>query len=66
MEKTATPVTHVRDAAPTAVGDRVYGGQTRDDYDEGRVIAIVGDHVTVAWDSLVQTTQAASLLRAIH
>lgn len=42
---------------------RVEGGDTAEDYDTGRVIGIDGDQVTVAWDSLVTTTQPAELLR---
>ncbi len=46
-----------------AVGDRVEAGETPDDRDAGEVIAIDGDQATVAWDSLVTTTQHVSLLR---
>lgn len=47
------------------IGDRVEGGRPgTEDYDAGEVIAVDGDQVTVAWDSLVQTTQSESRLRA--
>ena len=46
-----------------AVGDRVEGGNNAEDYDTGRVIAVDGDQVTVAWDSGVRTTNPASTLR---
>lgn len=43
------------------VGDRVDAGEG-EDYDAGRITAIRGDQATVAWDSLTETTQDASLL----
>lgn len=44
--------------------DRVEGGtRGTDDWDTGRVSGVNGDRVTVAWDSLVETTQHADLLR---
>ncbi len=46
-----------------AIGDRVEGGDTPEDYDTGRVTAVDGDQVTVAWDSQITTTQSASTLR---
>jgi hypothetical protein len=48
------------------IDDRVQGGQIPDDYDTGRVVAIDGEQVTVAWDSLVETTQPAELLSPIE
>ena len=46
------------------VGDRVEGGKYgTEDYDTGRVVAIDGDVVTIAWDTLVQTTAPADALR---
>lgn len=46
------------------VGDMVEGGnEGTEDHDTGRVVAIDGDQVTVAWDSGVRTTQPARLLR---
>lgn len=47
------------------INDRVEGGQHgTEDYDTGRVVAIDGgDQVTVAWDSLVETTQHKALLK---
>jgi len=47
------------------VDDRVYGGETDEDYDEGTVIDINGDKVEVAWDSEVTTIQPASMLSKI-
>lgn len=52
--------------APThgfGVGDRVEAGDTPEDYDTGTVVDVEGDRITVAWDSLVQTTQGAAGLR---
>lgn len=46
------------------VGDRVEGG-TGEDYDRGTVDQIDGEQVTVRWDSLVVTTQPASILTRI-
>jgi hypothetical protein len=45
------------------IDQRVEGGETAADYDAGRVTAIDGDQVTVAWDSGVETIQHASLIR---
>ena len=46
------------------INDRVVGGQLGSkDFDQGRVDAVDGDQVTVAWDSGVKTTQAAALVR---
>jgi hypothetical protein len=46
------------------VGDRVVGGDTDEDYDTGRVVAVDGDQVEVAWDgSNERTTQSAHTLR---
>lgn len=50
-------------ATELKVGQRVEGG-CGEDHDTGRVQAIDGDQVTVAWDSGVVTTQAAELLTA--
>ncbi len=45
------------------VGDRVYAGVTPEHYDEGYVMEVNGDQVTVAWDSAKQrTTQSADHL----
>ena len=46
-----------------AVGDRVEAGDIPADYDTGRVSAVVGDAVTVHWDSGVATGCDASDLR---
>lgn len=52
--------------AALKINDRVCGGNPgTEDYDVGRVAAIVNDQVTVAWNSLVQTTQPAELLRLV-
>lgn len=50
-----------------SVDDRVEGGERgTEDHDTGRVTAVhVDGQVTVAWDSQVQTTQSAELLRRI-
>lgn len=46
------------------IDDRVEGGRPgTEDYDTGKVIAIEGDQITVAWSSGVRTTQSTSLLR---
>ena len=50
-------------ATSLKTGMRVEGGETREDYDTGRIIAVDRDQVTVAWDSGVETTQHASLIR---
>lgn len=46
------------------VGDLVTAG-TGEDRDTGRVVKVVQDRVTVAWDTLVQTECVASLLTKI-
>lgn len=47
------------------IGDRVEGGDTAEDYDTGRVVAIDGEWVEVAWGgSRERTTQLGSSLRA--
>ena len=50
-------------ATVLAIGARVEGGDTEEDYDTGRVVAVDGDQVTVAWQSGTRTTQHFSLLR---
>jgi hypothetical protein len=45
--------------------DRVEGGETPEDHERGTVLAIDGDQITVGWDSHIQTTQDAALLRRI-
>ena len=51
-------------AALPPIGARVEAGDTEEDHDTGRVVAIEGDQVTVAWDSGTRTTQHFSLLRS--
>lgn len=46
------------------VGDKVHGGTIPEDFDCGRVVAVDGDQVTVAWESGVTTTQPADLLES--
>lgn len=46
------------------IGLRVEAGEG-DDYDQGTIVAIDGDQITVAWDTLVRTTQSARLLTLI-
>lgn len=49
-----------------AVGDEVEGGEVgTDDYDTGRVVAVDGEQVTVAWSNGERTTQPADLLRTV-
>ncbi|MFN7305716.1 MAG: hypothetical protein ACK5TQ_03945 [Acetobacteraceae bacterium] len=50
-------------APPFELRARVEGGDTEEDYDTGRVVAVDGDQVTVAWDTGTRTTQHFSLLR---
>jgi len=51
-------------ATELKIDDRVEGGRG-EDHDTGRVVAIDGDQITVAWDSLVVTTQPAELLSLV-
>lgn len=52
------------DCGHPAVGSRVEAGDTPEDHDCGRVTAVDGDQITVAWDgSGEQTKQHVSLLR---
>lgn len=46
-----------------SIGQRVQAGTTDEDHDTGKVVAIVGNRVTVAWDSGTTTTQDASVLK---
>lgn len=48
------------------VNDRIECGEVgTDDYDTGSVTSIENGQVTVAWDSLVATTQSIDLLKRI-
>jgi len=52
------------DTEALEVGDLVKGGTTAEDYDEGTIVEVDGDQITVAWEgSNERTTQHASLLR---
>ena len=48
-----------------AVGDRVWAGTTEEDYDEGEIIEIRGEHAQVEWDSGVGTVRN-SLSLLVH
>jgi outer membrane protein assembly factor BamB len=46
-------------------GDRVEGGRPySDEYDQGHVVSVDGDQVTVAWESGASTTQRLESIRA--
>lgn len=50
-----------------AVGDRVEAGRPgTEDHDTGRVVAVEGDMVTVAWDSEQITTQPSAALTEVQ
>ena len=48
---------------PFEIGNQVFAGDTPEDHDEGEVVGIDGDDVTVAWSGCNETAAPAATRR---